>query len=74
MIIQVDRLPLETKSIVEQQTTDVEVDLYWSNGCNSEGEDYYELEINSMDYKNHFHSKSGWGEILNLEQALEELD
>ncbi|OZB98105.1 hypothetical protein [Paenibacillus sp. XY044] len=74
MIIEVGKLPDSVKSIIRQQTTDSEVDVYWSNGCNEEGEDFYELQVESTDNQITYFYKEGWGEINGIEEALEELE
>jgi|GEM_PF-5029936 len=74
MFIELNGLPEVTRHIVSFRTNHEVVDLWWSNGCNEEGEDYYELYIDSHDNSQNFYYKYGWGEIESLEGALEELE
>ncbi|MBE7896151.1 hypothetical protein G7L40_20390 [Paenibacillus polymyxa] len=74
MIIELKRLPDVTRHMVGERTNDPNMDIWWVNGCNEEGEDYYELYIDSHDNHHSFYYKYGWGEIKSLEEALEELE
>lgn len=74
MIIDLKVLPEVARHIVSTRTDSEAVDIWWSNGCNEEGEDYYELNIDNYDNTQNFHYKYGWGEITSLEEALEELE
>jgi len=74
MFVELKGLPEVTRHIVSMRTNSELVDLWWSNGCNEEGEDYHELYIDSHDNKQNFYCKYGWGEIESLEEALEGLE
>lgn len=74
MLIELKILPEVATHIVSTRTDQEVVDMWWSNGCNEEGEDYYELYIDSHDNNQNFYYKYGWGEINSLEEALEELE
>ena len=74
MLIEIERLPESVKSIIREKTSDKEVDVFWSNRCNEEGEDWYELQIDSADELTTFFYKEGWGEICSIEEALEEFE
>jgi len=74
MFIELKELPEVTRHIVTMRTDYEVVDLWWSNGCNEEGEDYYELYIDSHDNNQNFYYKYGWGEIESLDGALEQLE
>lgn len=74
MIIDVCKLPNDIRLKIQKQTNDLRVDIIWSNGCNEEGEDYYEVSIDSEDNQFNYFCNSGWGNIETLEEALEELE
>lgn len=74
MIINIEQLPSEIQSTIKNQTSEKKVDLYWGYFCTDEGEDCHELYIDSEDNQVNYIYRTGWGEIANLEEALEELE
>ncbi|MNI74976.1 hypothetical protein D3C73_1310940 [compost metagenome] len=74
MLVKTNGLPIKLKEFIQTKTSSQVVDVWWSNGCNEEGEEYSELYIDDGETLETVFSTNTWGEIYNLEEALEELE
>nr|WP_145401619.1 hypothetical protein [Paenibacillus xylanexedens] len=73
MIVSINKLPAYMSTYFQKHIDSTDVNVWWSNCRNEEGEDYCKLSVESVDGDTIYYYDETWGSINNIGEALEEL-